>query len=86
MGNCRLYEIECLHTLGTPESERLEVTALNLFHPTASPPFQKVGFFHIVTQSLRGEGRVRGKLRNPCLPAPVPTVGGAGRRILHWAS
>jgi len=31
--------------LGTPESERLEVTALNLFHPTASPPFQKNGVF-----------------------------------------
>jgi len=30
MGNRRLYKIECLHTLGTPESERLKVTALNL--------------------------------------------------------
>ena len=29
--------------LGTPESERLKVTALNLFHPTASPPFEKGG-------------------------------------------
>jgi hypothetical protein len=28
MGNRRLYKIECLHMLGTPESERLEVTAL----------------------------------------------------------
>jgi len=37
--------------LGTPESERLEVTALNLFHPTASPPFQKWGFF-ILRHSL----------------------------------
>jgi len=45
MGNRRFYIIECLHTLGTAESERLKVTALNLFHPTASPPFQKVGFF-----------------------------------------
>ena len=52
MGNRRLYKIECLHTLGTPESERLKVTALNLFHPTTSPPFQKVGFFQIATQSL----------------------------------
>jgi hypothetical protein len=62
MGNRPLYQIECLHTLGTPESERLKVTALNLWEasrypltgrfpasrpksPTASPPFQKVGFF-----------------------------------------
>jgi hypothetical protein len=43
-----------------PESERLKVTALNLFHPTASPLFQNVGLFHIATQSQRGEGRVRG--------------------------
>jgi len=41
---------------GTPESERLKVTALNLFHPIASPLFQNVGFFHIATQSLNGEG------------------------------
>jgi len=52
MGNGRLHKIERFHTLGTPESERLNVTALNLFHPTASPPFQKVGVFHITTQSL----------------------------------
>jgi hypothetical protein len=73
MGNRRLYKIECLHTLGTTESERLKVTALpspkrlafaealaqagfaqaglNLFHATASPPFQKVGFF-ILRHSL----------------------------------
>ena len=53
MGNCHLYKIECFHTLGKPESERLKVTALNLFHPTASPPSQKVGFF-ILRHSLRG--------------------------------
>jgi hypothetical protein len=47
--------------LGMPESERLKVTALNLFHPTASLLFQKVLFFHIVTQSLEEEGRVGGK-------------------------
>jgi hypothetical protein len=56
MGNRRLYKIECLHTLGTPESERLKVTALNLFHPTASPFFQKVCFPPIATQSLHGGG------------------------------
>jgi hypothetical protein len=54
MGNPRLYKIECLHTLGMPESERLKVTALNLFHPTASPPFSKSRFFYITTQSLEG--------------------------------
>ena len=57
MGNRRLYKIECIHTLGTPESERLKVTALNLFHPTASRPFQKVGFFHIVTQPPNEDGK-----------------------------
>jgi hypothetical protein len=56
MGDRRLHRIECLHMLGTPESERLKVTALNLFHPTAPPPFQEVGFFIITTQSLKGGG------------------------------
>ena len=45
--------------LGTPESEHLKVTALNLFHPTASPPLQNVSFF-IVTQPLDGGGLRRG--------------------------
>jgi hypothetical protein len=40
--------------LGTPESEGLKVTALNLFHQTASPLLLNVSFF-IVTQPLRGE-------------------------------
>jgi hypothetical protein len=39
---------ENFHTLGTPESKRLKVTALNLLHPTASPLLQDVGF-HIAT-------------------------------------
>ena len=56
MGNRRLYIIECIHALDMPESERLKVTALNLFHPTASPPFEEVGLFPIATQPLRGEG------------------------------
>jgi hypothetical protein len=54
MGNRRLYNTKCIHMLGTPESELLKVAALNLFHPTASPPFQRVGFFHIATQPLKG--------------------------------
>jgi hypothetical protein len=49
MGNSHFYKIESLDTLGAPDSERIKVTALNLFHPTASPPFQNVGFFYIVT-------------------------------------
>ena len=56
MGNCHSYKIEIFHTLGTPESERINVTALNLFHPTASPPSSKSRFFHITTQPPRGEG------------------------------
>jgi hypothetical protein len=55
MGNRLLYKMERLDKLGTPESERIKVTALNLWeairlsfdkplpgkaaHPTASPPF-----------------------------------------------
>jgi len=56
MGNRHLYKIERFHSLGTPESERIKVTALNLFHPTASPPFQNVCFFYILTQPLMGKG------------------------------
>jgi hypothetical protein len=55
IGNRRLYQIECFHTLGISEPKWLKVTALNLFHPPASPPFQKVVFFHITTQSQWGE-------------------------------
>ena len=42
MGNHRLSRIKCFHTLGTPESERLKVTALNPFHLTASPTLKKL--------------------------------------------
>jgi hypothetical protein len=31
MGNGHLHKIECFHTLGTLESERIKVTALNLW-------------------------------------------------------
>jgi hypothetical protein len=54
MENHRSYEIECLHLVGTLESKQLKVTALNLFHPTASPPFLK-GVFLILRHSLMGE-------------------------------
>jgi hypothetical protein len=56
MGNRRLHHMEYFHTFGMPESERLKVTDLNLFHPTASPLFEKVSFFHIMTKSLEGGG------------------------------
>ena len=66
-----MFEIKCFRTSGTFDSERLKVTALNLWEP--SPlffdrllpenrptdrlfPFLKGGFFHIATQSLVGEG------------------------------
>jgi hypothetical protein len=57
MGNRLLYKIECFHVFGMHESERLKVTALNLFHPTASPPFQKVSFFYYDTVS-KGRGEI----------------------------
>ena len=53
MGNRRLHYTERIHMLGTPESERLKVTALNLFHPIRLLPFPKGGFFHIVTHPPR---------------------------------
>jgi len=56
MGNRRLHKIERFHTPGTSESERLKVTALNLFHPTASPSFPNNLFFQIATQSLYKRG------------------------------
>jgi len=59
MVNRRLYKVECIHGLGTPDSEPLRVSALNLFHPTALP-FRKSWFFLIVTQS-RGEGEIHVK-------------------------
>ncbi len=45
--------------VGDPESKRLKVAALNLFHPTTSPPLQKVSFFIFMTQPLRREDGVR---------------------------
>jgi len=55
MGNRRLHKIERFHMLGMTESERLKVTALNLFHPTASPLLQEVGFFSYYDTSSNGE-------------------------------
>jgi len=39
----------------TTESKPIKVAALNLFHPTASPLFQKLGFF-ILRNSVRERG------------------------------
>jgi hypothetical protein len=39
MGNHRWLKIECLYVVGDPGSEQLKVSALNLYHPTASPLF-----------------------------------------------
>jgi hypothetical protein len=61
MGDRRSYKIECLHMLGTPESERLKVTALNLFHPTTSPPFKKSvsSYYDTVSRGARGDYRYK---------------------------
>jgi hypothetical protein len=47
MGNRLLWEIKCLHGIGAPGFERIKVAARNLFHPTASTPDRKVGFFKL---------------------------------------
>ena len=55
MGNRRWNNVEYIHMLGMPESERLEVTALNFFHPTASPLSRRAGFPYCDTASEGGE-------------------------------
>jgi hypothetical protein len=50
-----LYKAECIHMLGTPESERLKVAAPNLFRPTAFPLLQKLVFCCCGTVSRGGE-------------------------------
>ncbi len=47
--------------VGDPESNRLKVAALNLFHPTASPLLREAVFSYCDTAS-EGEGRVGGKM------------------------
>jgi hypothetical protein len=41
--------------IGDPESKRLKVAALNLFHPTASPLFRKPIFSYCDTVSKGGK-------------------------------
>ncbi len=73
MGNHRLYKIDCINVLGTPESERLKVTALpspkrlragrsKSFPPDRLSPFQKVSFFHLTIQPHEGEGSENDRL------------------------
>jgi len=54
MGNRRFHRIEYFQTLDTPESERLKVTALNLFHPTPLPSSKKSVFSYYDTVFRRG--------------------------------
>ena len=54
MGNHRWFKIEYLYGVGDPESKTLEVAALNLLHPTASPLFRKVVFADCDTVSSGG--------------------------------
>jgi hypothetical protein len=64
MGNYRLYKTEYLHSLGTPESEQLKVTALNLFHPTTPPSFKKSNSlilrYGLWREEMGGWGKVTG--------------------------
>jgi hypothetical protein len=60
MENRRLYKAEYIHTLGTPESERLKVAALNLFRPPASPLFRKAVLSYCDTASLESKKRIVG--------------------------
>ena len=55
MANRRLYKVECIHGLGTPDFEPLKVSALNLFHPTAPPLSQKLVLLNCDTVSKGGE-------------------------------
>ncbi len=48
-------KVEFLSALGTSEFQRLKVTALNLLHLAAFPPFQIDLSPHVTTQSVEGE-------------------------------
>jgi hypothetical protein len=81
-----LYKVKYLHTLRTPESERLKVTALNLFRPTAPPPFEKVSFFHIATQPPGGEEKGAGATSFPTSWAVAWAMGAWGIQVVRYVS
>ncbi len=65
MGKHRWLKLECFHMVGDPESKRLKVAALNLFHPTASPLLRKAVFSYCDTapreRRERGNGILMGE-------------------------
>ncbi len=63
MGDRLLFKVECIHTLETPESKPLKVSALNFFRPTA-PPLPTSWFLYIVTQPPEGKDGVRRNIRS----------------------
>ena len=65
MGDQHWMKIEFFHMLGGSESKRLKVTALSLFHPTASSLSGKGAIFILRHSLLGGRGRVRGGVRLP---------------------
>jgi len=66
VGNRRLYKVERFHTPDMSESKQLKVTALNLFHPTASPFSEKSVFSYCETVS-KGEGKDEGVNLKPAI-------------------
>jgi hypothetical protein len=65
MGKDRLFEIKCFHRLTDPEVRWLKVSALNLFHPTASPLFRKPVLLYYDKFS-RGERKGEGIKEGVC--------------------
>ena len=97
MENCRLYKIEYLHTLGTPESERLKVTALpspkrlragrsKSFPPDRLPSLFKKSVFFILRHSLLEEGddHEEGLSYNLLAPTPLSLLCFNKPRPAHW--
>jgi hypothetical protein len=53
--------------LGNPESERLKVTALILFRPTVSPPFEELFFSYYDTTFGKTGGQTKELFLSICL-------------------
>jgi hypothetical protein len=58
MGNLPWLKMGCFQIVGIPESIPLKVAALNLFHPTASPLFEKPHFSYCDTTSKERENYI----------------------------